>query len=69
VHDLRLVLVEDKPTGRQPLGVPGFDLLRLLSGVGADDQVVGVPDQDRTARPDGTGVAAGGLIPDPCGLL
>src|SRR6266511_4266682 len=68
-HDPCLVLVEDKPTGCQPLGELGLDLFGLLSGVSADDQVVGVADHNRAARPDRTGVPAGGLISDSCGLL
>jgi hypothetical protein len=40
--DARLVLVEGKTPGRQPAGEPGLDLERLLPGVAADDEIIGL---------------------------
>jgi hypothetical protein len=69
VHDLRLVLVEGKTPGRQPLGKLGFDLSGLPLGMAAHNKIVSVSDQDRAIRFGLTGPHAGGLIPDPCGLF
>src|SRR6266487_348268 len=69
VHDLRLVLVEGKTTGGQPLGELGLDLLGLPLGVTAHNKIISVPDQDRGFRFRLAGIPAGGLVPDPCGLL
>ena len=69
VHDLGLVLVEDKTPGCQPSGEPGLGLLGLFPGVSTDDQVIGVSDHDRGAGPSVPGMAAGGLVPDSRGLL
>src|SRR5207245_659594 len=69
VHDLRLVLVEGKTTGGQPLGELSFDLLCLPLAVAARNTIVSVSDQDRGVRSSFTDMRAGGLIPNPCGLL
>jgi hypothetical protein len=42
VHDLGLVLVEDKTPGCQPSGEPGLGLFGLFPGVSTDDQVIGL---------------------------
>jgi hypothetical protein len=42
MDDLSLVLVEDQTSGRQPLGQPRLDMLRLLLAVAERDQVVGL---------------------------
>ena len=69
VHDLGLVLVEDKAPGREPFRELRLDLLGLLPGMAAGDQVIGVPDHDGTTGPGIPGTLARGDIPDPCGLL
>ena len=56
VHDLGLVLVEGKSPGREPLGELSLDLLCLLPGMTAGDQVVGIPDHNRAAGPGVPGV-------------
>jgi hypothetical protein len=50
VHDLRLVFVEDKTPGFQPLGELRLDLLRLPLAMAERDHVIGVSDHDRAAR-------------------
>jgi hypothetical protein len=42
VDDPGLVLIEDKPSRCQPFGKPRRDLLGLLPGMTAGDQVVGL---------------------------
>src|SRR4051812_23422174 len=69
VHDPRLVLVEGKTPRDQPRGKQRLDLLGLLSGVSAGDQVIGVSDHDRVPGSGVSGMTAGALIPDPRGLL
>jgi hypothetical protein len=69
VDDVRLVLVQGQPPGGQPSGKPRPDLLGLLPGVAADDEVIGVSDQDRGALFGLPGFRAGGVVPGPGGLL
>src|SRR6266849_8825211 len=45
----RLRLVEGQSSRRQPCGQPRLDLLGLLPGMAADDQVVGISSERRAA--------------------
>jgi hypothetical protein len=65
VHDLGLVLVEDKATEREPFRELRLDLLGLLPGMAAGDQVIGLcrlrdyADRDVNVLARPLGVAAG----------
>jgi hypothetical protein len=67
--DVRFVLVQGKAPGCQPSGELRPDSLGLLPGVAADDEVVGVPDQDRGVLPDVVGVDDAAPVLDPGGFL
>ena len=69
MHDLCLGLVEGKPTGFQPPGKPGLDLLGLRAGHAQDGEVVSVSDQDGAAAIRAPGVTALRVVPDPGGLF
>jgi hypothetical protein len=69
VRDAGLVLVEDQPPGFEPRGQPRLDLFCLFPRVAQRQQVIGVPDQDRGARPRRPGVATGHDVPDSGGLF
>lgn len=69
VDDARLVLIEDQPPGRQPLGQQRLDLLGLGLAVAQGDEIVGVPDQHRRVTPQLTGMNAAALVTDPGGLF
>ncbi len=68
VHDPGLGLVERKAPRRQPRGQPRLDLLGLLPGLAAGDQVVGVPGHRRAAGYDIVGVDTASIA-HPGGLL
>jgi hypothetical protein len=67
--DAGLGLVEGQASGRQPCGQPHLDLLGLLPGVAADDQVVGVPYERRTGVGHLPGASAGQVVAYASGLL
>ena len=60
--------VESQPRRLQPLGQPCPDLLGLLPGMTAYDQVIGVPDERRAAVLHRSGMNAA-PVSDACGLL
>ena len=61
--------LKTNPRGRQPRRQPRLDLFGLFPRVAQGQQVVGVPDQHRGARPRRPGVAAGGDVADSGGLF
>jgi hypothetical protein len=68
VHDPGLGLVEHKAPRCQPRGQPRLDLLGLLPGGTAGDQVIGVPGHRRAAGYHIVGVDTASIA-DPGGLL
>lgn len=69
VHDTGLVLVEDQTPRSQPLREPRLDLLGVFPRVAQGQQIIGVSDQNRGARPRRFGVGAGADIADSGGLF
>ena len=63
--DLRLVLVEGQPSGRQPLRQPRLDLGGLLLAVAEHNHVIGVPDRHRRPGYGIPGTGAGGPVRTP----
>ena len=67
VRDPGLRIVEGQAPGRQPLGQPSLDLLRLLLAVTQRNKVIGVPDHRWMAGLDLSGAHAGGQVSDSSG--
>ena len=68
VNDPGFGFIECQPSRLQPPGQPCLDLLGLLPGVAAHDQVIGIPGERRAAVPHRPGMNAD-PVADACSLL
>src|SRR6185437_15558501 len=67
--DPGLGFIKRQPPRLQPPGQPRLDLLGLLPGVTAHDQVISISSERRTAAPYLPGISAGQVVADARGLL